>query len=187
MKRRVRNPLLFSILLAVCCLCCGGCGTDSAQRLALLESVVQNAQAAVKVATEQVTLLQGQLAAAQQAGADSTSLASIRTALDDAMTRKPKIEAFLATAQADLEKAKSHPGIQGEVELYASILVSAFGLAATAWYKRKAGQNLQATTEIVQAVETLPPDVQTQVKAAVGESMATGSASNAIVDAIKKV
>jgi len=168
----------------------GGCGTDRAERIAYIEAGVRHAETALSIAEDQVAALQAQLTAAQAAGADSDTLARLQRGLAEAMAQKPVVEEFLVQARASLEKAKADPTPAGEIELYASLALSAFGIFGTAWFKRKAGQQGGALKAIVRGVEASPADAAEQVKAAIGERMKAAGIfdkANAIVDQIKGV
>ncbi len=134
------TAFFISIVLAGWCLCSGGCQLDSAQRIALLEAAVTQAQAAVAVATNNITALQTQLDAAKQAGADSAALRQIQAALAEAVAYKSQLEAVLKNAQDGLAKAKENPTIGTEVETYAGIIVSALGVGLAGYFKRKVTQ-----------------------------------------------
>ncbi len=184
---------VLSLLLAGFVLCSGGCQMDSAQRIAMLESVVTQMQAVEKVAVEQVATLRAQLDAAQQAGAASATLAKITAALDEALTRKTDVETVLATARDKLQAAKLNPTIGGEIETYLSLGVGALGVFLSAYFKRKGSTANAALTQhrdtlstLTTAVEGLPVEVQAAVKTAVSRQMALDSEANAVIDRIKK-
>jgi hypothetical protein len=203
---RPMTAFFISMILAGWCLCSGGCQLDSGQRLALLESTVTQAQAAVTAATNNVTALQAQLTAAQQAGADSAALAKVQAALSEALAQKPQVYAFLKTAQDSLAKAKENPTISTEVETYGSLLVSALGVALAAYFRCKVTQanteaawadgETQIVTEqlrdhraalkaVVTGVESAPIEVQAAVKPLIGQAMAKDTLANAVIDGIK--
>lgn len=121
----------------------GGCAGDPAGRIASLEAAVTHAETALAIADDQAAALQAQLTAAQAAGSDSKTLAELQAALTAALAQKPGVEQFLAEARASLEKAKADPTTAGEIELYASMGLSALGIFLTAWFKRKATQEAQ--------------------------------------------
>ncbi len=175
-----------SMIVAACFLCSGGCQMDSAARIAMLEAVVAQAQAASDLAGRQVTALQGQLEAAQTAGADSATLAAIRTKLDEAFTLKPQVDGVLQNARDSLAKAKENPGLAGELEAYGSIGVSALGVFLAGYFKRKQSRTVATLGMVTQAVEKCTPEVQEQVKTHVATAMVKASRHNAIVDAVKQ-
>lgn len=184
--RRVRKIGFLSVVLATVLL--GGCAGEPAGRIAALESAVQHAQTALDVAEGQVIALQGQLAAAQAAGADSRTLAKLQAALDLAMAQKPAVEQFLSEARASLQKAKDNPTPAGELELYLSMGLSALGVFGTAWFKRKADRQTAALRPIVLGIEATQADAADQVKAKIEEKMKDAGvfdAANAIVNGIK--
>ena len=117
---------------------------DSAGRIAALEAAVQHSgHRGIAIAEDQVTALQAQLTAAQAAGADSQTLASLQAALAEVMAQKPGVEQFLSLARASLARAKENPTTAGEIELYLSMGLSALGIFGSAWFKRKATQQAQ--------------------------------------------
>jgi hypothetical protein len=200
------TAFLLSMVLAGWCLCSGGCQLDSAQRIALLESAVTQAQAAVNVATQNIAALQAQLDAAKQAGADSATLGTIQAALAEAMAQKPNVETFLKTAQDSLAKAKENPTVGTEVETYAGLIVSALGVGLAGYFKRKVTQanthvdnvakdnaeiageherTMDTLTMLAEAVEELPDDQKAVFKANVAKKMAKASTYNAVIDAVK--
>lgn len=201
------TAFFISMVLAGWCLCSGGCQLDSAQRIAMLEAAVTQAQAAVAVATNNITALQGQLEAAKQAGADSAALAKIQAALSEALAQKPQVEAFLKTAQDSLAKAQANPTIGTEVETYGGLAVSALGVILAGYFKRKVTQatkdaeradgeaqiaaeqlrdHREALKAVVTGVENAPADVQAAVKPLIGQAMAKNTLANAVIDAVKK-
>lgn len=206
MTAKVRAFFL-SVTVAAYVLCSGGCTLDATQRIALLETAVTQAQTAADVATANITALQTQLAEAQRAGVDSATLAAIRAKLDAALAVQPDVDAFLAKARDSLAKARANPTMQGEIELYASLFVSALGVGATAWFRRKAKQAVtdyerQAETSadlaaqyeghrntlgtLVRAVESMPQPEQQRLKEAISKIMAKQSDCNAVIDRTKE-
>ncbi len=134
---KVRKVGFLGVWLVGLSLLGGGCSGDSAGRIAALEAAVQHGARALAIAEDQVTALQAQLTAAQAAGADSQTLASLQAALAEAMAQKPGVEQFLSLARASLARAKENPTTAGEIELYLSMGLSALGIFGSAWFKRQ--------------------------------------------------
>jgi hypothetical protein len=92
--------------------------------------------------------------------------------------------------QAVSQGGSALPGPAGGVAVLGGLLVS---LAGNVLQKRRntavtddRDTHADAMATIVNAVESLPGDIQGPVKAAIGVAMAKGSSANALVDAIKK-
>jgi hypothetical protein len=187
--RRVRKiGFLLVVLAAMLFGTAGGCGGEPAGRIAALETAVQHAETALDVAEAQIVSLQGQIAAAQAAGADSRTLARLQAALDQVMIQQPAVEQFLGEAKAALEKAKANPTPAGELELYVSMGLSALGIFGTAWFKRKSVRQAGTLQAIVKGVEESPSEAAEQVKEQIETKMKAAGIydqANAIVDAIK--
>lgn len=163
----------FFILWPLCLALVGLAGCNgSAARIASLEAAVSYSEKALGFAEANITALQTQLAAAQAAGADSETLDVLQSALTEALAQKPGVEQFLSQARASLEKAKANPNASGEIELYVSMAVSALGIFASAWFKRKASQQAKTAKDrsvtlktVVDAVDKTGGEAAENVKA----------------------
>lgn len=194
------------LTIAVSCCLWSGCnanGMDSAQRIALGEQAVTATQAAVQAANAQILDLQTKLAAAQAAGANSATLATMQDMIATATAHKADVDVVMLAAQEALAKAKADPSGAAEWDVavaivqavsnvlgpkgaaYGAILTLVMTTLGTVLFKRRAAVTGQALTMVTAAVEQLPDEQRADVKGNVASQMAKRSAQNAAVDAAK--